>query len=111
MGAQDCSELITISASDTEVLVNRSSSRTCLQCVDSNMMPDSNTIWILPDGGLLTDSSNPAPGLVELVDGVLVLLDPMQLLEDGDNAYQVDCHTGQTGFGYEDIDIYSSSKP
>ena len=74
------------------------------------MMPDSDTTWSFSNGGFLTGSYNPAPGLVEWVDGMLVLLDPMQLLEDGDNAYEVDCTIG-IAVEYQDINIYSSSKP
>ena len=105
--AQNCSDLVTIDASRFQALVNRSISRTCLRCVDGNMMADSSTLWDTPDGTVRA-SSNPAPGLFELVDGVLVLLDPMQLLEDGDDSYEVGCTTGT--FDYSRIEIYSSSE-
>ena len=105
--AQNCNDLVTIDASRFQALVNRSISRTCLRCVDGNMMSDSSTVWDTPNGTVRA-SSNPAPGLFELVDGVLVLLDPMQLLEDGDNSYEVACQGGT--FEYNRIEIYSSSE-
>ena len=74
--AQNCSDLVTIDASYFQALVNRSISRTCLRCVDGNMMSDSSTLWDTPDGVVLA-GTNPAPDQFELVDGVLVLLDPI----------------------------------
>ena len=105
--AQNCIDLVTIDASRFQALVNRSISRTCLRCVDGNMMTDSSTLWATPNG-TVSPTGNPAPELFELVDGVLVLLDPMQLLEDGDNSYEVTCTAGT--FEYNRIEIYSSSK-
>ena len=105
--AQNCSDLVTIDASHFQALVNRSISRTCLRCVDGNMMTDSSTLWDTP-GGTVSPTGNPAPDQLELVDGVLVLLDSMQLLEDGDNSYEVTC-IGVT-FEYSRIEIYSSSE-
>ena len=87
---QNCSDLVT---SRFQALVNRSISRTCLRCVDGNMMADSSTLWDTPYG-VVSQIANTAPELFELVDGVLVLLDPMQLLEDGDNSYEVTCTAG-----------------
>ena len=106
--AQNCNDLVTIDASRFQALVNRSISRTCLRCVDGSMMSSSSTQWDTPNGRVAA-SSNPAPDQFELVDGVLVLLDPMQLLEDGDNSYEVSCTDGVT-FEYNRIEIYSSSK-
>ena len=105
--AQNCSDLVTIDASHFQALVNRSISRTCLRCVDGNMVTDSSTLWDTPDG-VISPNGNPAPELFELVDGVLVLLDPMQLLEDGDNSYEVICTAGT--FEYRRIEIYSTSE-
>ena len=105
--AQNCNDLVTIDASRFQALVNRSISRTCLRCVDGNMMSDSSTVWDILNG-IVSTSSNPAPDQFELVDGVLVLLDSMQLLEDGDNSYEVTC-IGVT-FEYSRIEIYSSSE-
>ena len=105
--AQNCNDQVTIDASRFQALVNRSISRTCLRCVDGNMMTDSSTLWDTP-GGTVSPTGNPAPDQLELVDGVLVLLDPMQLLEDGDNSYEVVCTAGT--FEYNRIEIYSSSK-
>ena len=105
--AQNCSDLVTIDASRFQALVNRSISRTCLRCVDGNMMSSSSTVWDTLDG-TVSPIANTAPELFELVDGVLVLLDPMQLLEDGDNSYEVTCTAGI--FEHNRIEIYSSSK-
>ena len=57
--AQNCSDLVTIDASRFQALVNRSISRTCLRCVDGNMMTDSTSVWDTPDGRVAA-SSNPA---------------------------------------------------
>ena len=77
--AQDCNDLVTITSSGTDVLVNTSISRFCLQCVDGNMVFDpNNTIWEI-NRATVIDST---PGVDE-VAGVLVLVDPMQLLMDG----------------------------
>ena len=101
--AQDCNDLVTITSSDTVVLVNTSISRFCLQCVDGSMVSDPNTVWAI-DRDAVTDST---PG-VEEVAGVLVLLDPMQLLMDGDVT--LDCTGVSNDVHYIDIQVFSSSE-
>ena len=77
-------------------------------CVDaSGALPI--TVWRLPGGGVLTSTVNPALDEVELQDGMLVLLNPMQLLMDGGDSYDVACAVStQTIYG--DIQLFSSSK-
>ena len=93
------------------VLVNRSISRTCLQCVDEGMQSYSGTVWVLPRGRTLSSTSNPSPEELQLLNGMLVLLHPMQLLVDGNNAYSVAClvTSAPAPFNYEDIEVFSSS--
>ena len=101
--AQDCNDLVTITSSGTDVLVNTSISRFCLQCVDGNMVFDPNTVWGI-NGDTVIDST---PG-VEVVAGVLVLLDPMQLLMDGDVT--LECTGVSNDAAYTNIQVFSSSE-
>ena len=100
--AQDCNDLVTITSSDAVVLVNTSISRSCLQCVDGSMVFDSaTTVWMINWDTV----SYSTPG-VEEVAGVLVLLDPMQLLMDG--GVTLEC----VGIyvEYTNIQVFSSSE-
>ena len=74
-----------------EVFVNRSISRTCIQCVD-NMTILPTAIWIINNREVISPSENPIPSEVELENGVLVLLNPMDLITDGaSNRYTLQC--------------------
>ena len=100
--AQDCNDLVNITSSDTVVLVNTSISRFCLQCVNGSMVFASDTLWII-NGDIVTDPT-PAPEVVQ-VAGVLVLLDPMQLLMDA-----LECNDVVNGVDYINIQVFSSSE-
>ena len=101
--AQDCNVTTVVNGS-VQLLVDRSVSPYCLQCVNESGMAHPDTQWILNDGTLVTASS-PAP-TANVVDGVLVLLDLMTLLRDGHTGYIVYC-TQPFDYG---IILYSSSK-
>jgi hypothetical protein len=106
--AQDCSEVFNItSPRGVELLVNTSISPYCLQCLDNNMMPHSDTIWL---GSGQTTVITPIPGVVDVVNGVLVLLDPMVLIMDGQSgSYTLTCQSGSL-FLYWNIELFSTSK-
>ena len=103
--AQDCN--VTMVTGDVQLLVDRSVSPYCLQCVDGSGMAHPDTQWILDDGTLLilVTANSPSP-TAEVVDGVLILLDLMTLLRDGHTGYLVQC---TQPFNY-DITLFSSSK-
>ena len=102
--AQDCNETFNITHSRQRLLVNRSISHLCFRCL-SDDVSHSTTAWV--SGGNLIEDSTPG---VEVVNGVLVLLNPMTLFMDGQsNAYEVECeHTGVQRL--TDIEIVSSGE-
>ena len=61
-----------------ELLVDTSISPYCLQCLDGSGVALPDTVWFLPDGRIVTTTSD-----VEVVNGVLVLLDPMAIIRPG----------------------------
>jgi hypothetical protein len=100
--------VLNITSGGVELLVNTSISPYCLQCLDNNMMPHSDTIWL---GSGQTTVITPIPGVVDVVNGVLVLLDPMELIMDGQSGgYTVECQ-GLSLFFYQNIELFSTSKP
>ena len=101
--AQTCSELVNITSGDVELLVDTSISPYCLQCLDGSGVALPDTVWFLPDGRIVTPTSD-----VEVVNGVLVLLGPMALIRPGRRGYAVICLGG--ALRYEDIDLFSTSK-
>ena len=103
--AQNCSEVLNITSGDVELLVNTSISPYCLQCLDTNMVSHSDTQWAVPGRGDVA-----IPGVAEVVNGVLVLLDPMALIMDGQSGYTVQCASGVL-FSYFNIELFSTSKP
>ena len=82
--AQTCSELVNITSGDVELLVDTSISPYCLQCLDGSGVALPDTVWFLPDGSIVTPTSD-----VEVVNGVLVLLDPMTLIRPGRQLHSV----------------------
>jgi hypothetical protein len=105
--AQDCSRVLNITSGGVELLVNTSISPYCLQCLDNNMMSDPDTIW--SDYGQSTVIT-PIPGVVDVVNGVLVLLAPMALIMDGQSgSYTVQC-LEEGLFFYQNIELFSTSK-
>ena len=80
--AQTCSELVNITSGYVELLVDTSISPYCLQCLDGSGVTLPDTVWSLPDGRRVTPTSD-----VEVVNGVLVLLDPMTLIRPGRGGY------------------------
>ena len=101
--AQNCSELVNITSEDVELLVDTSISPYCLQCLDGSGKALPNTVWFLPNGSRITPTSD-----VEVVNGVLVFLDPMALIMPGRRGYTVTCQGGP--LRYEDIQLLSTSK-
>ena len=101
--AQNCSELVDITSGDVELLVDTSISPYCLQCLDGSGVAHNDTLWFLPDGSIVTPTSD-----VEVVNGVLVLLDPMALIRPGRGGYEVICLSGRLQYG--DIELFSTSK-
>ena len=107
--AQNCNDVVNITAITREVFVNRSISRTCIQCVDGNMTILSTATWIINNREFISPSENPIPSEVELENGVLVLLNPMDLITDGaSNRYTLQC-VGVTKSG-QSVAVYSSGK-
>ena len=103
--AQNCSEVvnINITSEDVELLVDTSISPYCLQCLDGSGKALPNTVWFLRNGSMITPTSD-----VEVVNGVLVFLDPMTLIMPGQRSFTVTCQGGP--LQYEDIDLFSTSK-
>ena len=101
--AQNCSELVDITSGDVELLVDTSISPYCLQCLDGSGKALPDTVWFLADGRIVTPTSD-----VEVVNGVLVLLNPMTLIRPGRGSYSVTCQGG--ALRYEDIELFSTSK-
>ena len=72
-------------------------------------MGDTDAVWFrfFPDErGGVTNSDLPSD--VEVVNGVLVLLDPMGLIRPGRRGYTVNCQGGP--FQYDNIELFSTSK-
>ena len=92
-----------ITSGDVELLVDTSISPYCLQCLDGSGVTLPDTVWFLPDGRRVTPTSD-----VEVVNGVLVLLDPMALIRPGRTSYSVIFQSGP--LRYDDIDLLSTSK-
>ena len=107
--AQNCNDVVNITAITREVFVNRSISRTCIQCVDDNMTILSTATWIINNRDVISPSENPIPSEVELENGVLVLLNRMDLITEGpSNRYKLQC-VGVTPSG-QSVMVYSSGK-
>ena len=78
----------------------------CLQCLDGSVV-DTDAVWFFPDErGGVTNSDLPSD--VEVVNGVLVFLDPMALIMPGRRGYTVTCQGGS--LQYRDIKLLSTSK-
>ena len=104
--AQDCSETFNITGDRQIVLVNRSISHLCFQCLYDGVSYNT-TIWTVK--GVFVSDDTSAPG-VEVVNGVLVLLNPMTLFMDGQsNGYEVDCEVTDIQ-RLTDIEIVSSGE-
>ena len=101
--AQNCSELVNITSGGVELLVDTSISPYCLQCLDGSGVALPDTVWFFLDGRIVTPTSD-----VEVVNGVLVLLDPMALIRPGRGGYTVGCQSGP--LRHDDIDLLSTSK-
>ena len=107
--AQNCNDVVNITVITREVFVNRSIRRTCIQCVDDNMTILSTATWIINNRELISPSENTVPSEVELENGVLVLLNPMDLITDGaSNRYTLQCD-GVTNSA-QSVIVYSSGK-
>ena len=107
--AQNCNDVVNITTITREVFVNRSISRTCIQCVDDSMTILSTATWIINNREVISPSENPISSEVELENGVLVLLNPMDLITDGaSNRYTLQC-VGVTASG-QSVAVYSSGK-
>ena len=100
--AQNCSELVNITTYNVPLLVNTSLSPYCLQCLNGSGVALPDTVWFLPDGGNVTTTSD-----VEVVNGVLVLLDPMTLIRPGRHGYTVTCQGDPLRYN---IALFSASK-
>ena len=90
---------------EVELLVDTSISPYCLQCLDGSGMGDTDAVWF-ERGGVTSD----LPSDVEVVNGVLVLLDPMGLIRPGRRGYTVTCQSGVGGSFRYDIKLLSTSK-
>ena len=106
--AQNCSEVvnINITSEDVELLVDTSISPYCLQCLDGSGKALPNTVWFLRNGSMITPITPTSD--VEVVNGVLVFLDPMALIMPGRRGYTVTCQGGSLQYG--DIKLLSTSK-
>ena len=93
-----------VTSGDVELLVDTNISPYCLQCLDERDVALPDTAWSY-DGKNITSTSD-----VEVVNGVLVLLDPMGLIRPGRRSYTVTCQGGPLRYVYEDIDLFSTSK-
>ena len=87
----------------------------CLQCVGEQMMSRDDIRYILPsdDGQFVTDSNTSTlmSEAVNVMNGVLVLLEPSTLLSDGADSYSIQCSSNTSQpFHYADIKLYSSGK-
>ena len=92
-----------ITSGNVELLVDTSISPYCLQCLDGSGVAHNDTLWFRYDGRGVTPTSD-----VEVVNGVLVLLDPMALIRPGRRGYEVICQSGRLRYG--DIELFSTSK-
>ena len=100
--AQNYSEFVNITSGDVELLVDTSISPYCLQCLDGSGVALPDTVWS-HDASIVTPTSD-----VEVVNGVLVLLDLMALIRPGRRGYTVTCQSGP--LRYDDIQLFSTSK-
>lgn len=77
--SQGCSSLTDITESYMELLIN-TTGIPCVQCLDSKGQTSSGTIFIRR--GIIVED-NSVPGLTVDSNGVLVILDPANLVPDG----------------------------
>ena len=80
---QVCNEWIIISTPTTELIINTTINRTCLQCLDNGTnVPDRWDIYYFNVHIRPSNNDGPIEGF-EVVNGTLVLLNPMAVITEG----------------------------
>ena len=86
-----------------ERLVNTSGTP-CVRCLATPTSPVAGNTFYFIDGGAATDDPN-----VEVVGGVLIILNPESVIPDGNSPLLLGCQV-LGGFTYQDIELISNSK-
>ena len=102
-GGATCSRFIDIVTNSVELLVNTSGTP-CVRCLATPTSPVAGNTFYFIDGGPTTGRTD-----VEVVGGVLIILDPDSVIPDGNSPLLLSCQV-LGGFEHDDIELRSNSK-
>lgn len=102
-----CTLFVSIKGNNTEILVDNSTARLCLQCLDFNEQYDTMTEWTVLYHGRITVVNNNGnmSGRVQVENGYVIFVEPYTQLVN--NSFFTYC-VGRNMF-YK-IDVYSTSE-